>query len=50
MDKLFTITCNSCGSTEVSIVETIDYDWDENPIVVGSHLQCNKCNTDNEFE
>lgn len=50
MESKFTIKCNSCGGTDVSIVESIDYDWDENPYVTGSYLLCNNCGTDDENE
>lgn len=40
----FTITCNNCGSHNVSIKEDIDYDYDENPISTGDYyLYCNDC-------
>ncbi len=47
MDKGFNITCLECGSSDVSIQEDIDYDWDEEPYENGYYLKCNNCgNTD----
>lgn len=45
----FKVICSECNSENVSVVEDIDYDWDENPYVCGYYLQCNSCGAiDNE--
>ena len=41
MEDKFIITCKSCGSNNVSILE--DYDCDDNSCVYGYYLECNDC-------
>lgn len=46
----FTITCNKCGSHNISICEEIDYDYEENPINTGNYyLHCNNCGNEEEY-
>ena len=41
----FTITCETCGSHDVSIRE--DYDCDDHSYVYGHYLECNVCKEHN---
>ncbi|MGL5766234.1 MAG: hypothetical protein ACRCX8_11400 [Sarcina sp.] len=37
----FNIVCLSCGSGDISIVEEIDYDYEEVPCTIGHCIKCN---------
>ena len=39
----FKIICLECNSEDVYIEEDIDYDYEENPYVVGNNIICRKC-------
>lgn len=41
----FKITCQTCGSNDVSILE--DYDCDDHSYVYGYYLECNVCKEHN---
>ena len=41
----FKITCQTCGSNDVSILE--DYDCDDHSYVYGYYLECNVCKENN---
>lgn len=40
----FEIKCLSCESTDVSVLQEIDYDYEESPYYTGCYyLKCNSC-------
>lgn len=43
MSERFSITCLECGSKNVSVEDSVDYDWEETPYISGCYLQCNDC-------
>jgi ribosomal protein S27E len=51
MEKpLFEIKCLSCGSTNVSVIAELDYDYEDNLVYNGmTYCKCNDCGTEDRY-